>query len=87
MVHQAKKEGQVVGIHAFLVKGKNVGSRACVQQIVGVFDPVCDPFERKHGTNVVEGDERFQRLVVNFGVNSHTIKSPPALSPSAHGAI
>src|ERR1700733_8664907 len=71
MFHQTDEERQVLGFHPFLVEGEDMLAADGAQQEVGILDPFGGPLEWGHFADVVKRDKVAQRIVRDFGVDSH----------------
>ena len=71
MLHQTEEEGQVVGTNPFLVEGKDELPAFGHQEKVRVLDALGDSLHRKHGAEVVAGNELGKLLVGNLRVDGH----------------
>ena len=71
MLHQTDKERQVLGFHPLLVEGEDMLAAGGAQQEVGILDPFGDALERSHLADVVTRQKGAQRIVRDFGVDSH----------------
>ena len=77
MLHQTDEERQILGFHPFLVEGEDVLAGGGAQQEVGILDPFGDALERGHLADVVKRQKGAQRIVRDFGVDSHV----PSVEP------
>ena len=71
MLHQTDEERQIFSFHPFLVEGEDMLAAGGAQQVVGILDPFGDALERSHFPDVVKRQESAQRIVRDFGVDSH----------------
>src|SRR5262245_6528384 len=71
MLHQRKEIGQVLWRDPLLVKRENEPTGFGLYQIVGVLDPFGDAFAGGQRADVVAGDEGFELLVGNLGIDCH----------------
>jgi hypothetical protein len=83
MVHQTEEERQVLARHALLIQRQDVVALADLQQVVGVLDALGDALARHHRADAVTGDEGFELVVRDFGVDRHGDRT---LSLSRHAA-
>ena len=58
MLHQTKKERQIIAVNAFFVERQNIGALACVQQKVGILNTLGNTLVRGQFTYVIGGQER-----------------------------
>src|SRR5271170_1603011 len=71
MLHETNKERQVLGFHPLLIEGENMLAAAGAQQEVGILDPFGDALERSRLPDIVTRQKGAQRIVRDFGVDSH----------------
>ena len=78
MLHKPDEERQVLRSHPFLIEGEDVLTAGDAHEEVGVFDPFGDALERNDLADVIKRQEGAQRIVRDFGVDSHVrpLKGP-----------
>src|SRR5271168_1095924 len=81
MFHEADEERQILRFHPLLVKGEDILTANRPHQEVGILDPFGDALERNHLADLIKCEKGAQRVVRDFGVDSHV----PSVEPAHRG--
>ena len=73
MLHQPDEERQIGGPDPLFVEREDVLASRGAQQEIGVLDALGDPLERNDVADFVQREEVAQRLIRDFGVDSHVL--------------
>ena len=71
MLHQVQKVGQVARAHPLFVERENVSAALRLQMEIGILHAFRDALEAARTADVVTGQELFEILEGDIGVNGH----------------
>ena len=71
MFHQAEEIRQLGGVHPFFVEGEDEVTLRGFKGVIAVFHAFGDAAKRHHRADIVQGEERREGFVGDFGINGH----------------